>query len=79
MMDSGFSRRARLNASRSSLLSLHSSSSRVLGSAFCAACVSFFVSAVSFSFLLKNPSSGMGLFMFDGDKNVTEWVWVKSL
>ena len=73
-MESGFSRRARLIASRSSLLPPHSSSSRVLGSAFGAACVSFLVSVVSFCFLLKNPSSGMGFFMFDWDKNVTAWL-----
>ncbi len=73
-MVSGFRRRARPRASLSSLLSLLSSSRRVLGSAFCAFCVSFFVSVVAFPFLLKNPSSGMGLSMYDGDKNVTAWI-----
>lgn len=79
MIDSGFSRSARLSASRSSLSFLHSSSRRFLGSAVSVSCVSFLVSVVPFSFLLKNPSSGMGVFMFDWDKNVTAWFWVKSL
>lgn len=79
MIDSGFSRRARLSASRSSLSFLQSSSSRLLGSVVSVSCVSFLVLVVPFSFLLKNPSSGMGFCMFDGDKNVTAWFWVKSL
>ena len=61
--DSGFSRRAWLSASQSSLSSLQSSSSRVLTSGLGFPFCSFFVSVVSFSFpfLLKNPSSGMGV------------------
>lgn len=61
--DSGLIRRAWFSASQSSLSFLQSSSSRVLTSGLGFPFCSFFVSVVSFSFpfLLKNPSSGMGV------------------
>jgi len=61
--DSGFSRRAWLSASQSSLSFLQSSSSRVLtsGLGFSFGFFSVSVVAFSFPFLLKNPSSGMGV------------------
>ena len=55
---SGLSRSVRLSASWSSLLFLHSWSSRVWVSVLDFACVSFLVSV--FSFLLKSPSGVMG-------------------